>query len=1002
MPPTTSQRLAYRDAFRSRYNQDFQAWFERLASFLYPGGDFQAIRSTSGDGGIDGFVIGSQSVYQVFAPARIDELRDGETATKIRDDFLTAYSTLSGNLKAWTFIHNHPEGKIGKQTAAAISSLQTDYPAITFRVLNIDGLWDELARLSDDVLSTLFGDATIAPPGVPTDTLIAPQTQALIDEADSLVGRGRYDDARTLLRGLLADGSPFVRAVAQIDLAEIDLFQNVNVVAARDTLLACLRVLPATASKHRQGALALLGHAESQLGSISAAHSLFQEAAQLARDRKDRFSEAHALIGLSHVEEHLGNLSEAERLVDDAVGKCRAEYRDAGAEDPRGRQKAATNLAAALSTRAHLLTHSGRLTEALVSLEAALPLFKEVDSQDNIGRALLLKAEILLTEAKWQDGFDVLQQAGTLFQSTGNVTWECRVLRHMARVMEHAAGPVTAMACLSRAVSLLEAAKWLPRERVPYLLDLARIAWNADMSDQARARIEEAKLLADVGVADGSVADCLLAEAHLISGEKHKADRMALFSLARRDIEAALSNCEVRGRRAEFMERLGTICGYSEEPQQARTWFERALAEFEIIGDVAGVARCLGAIAGAARADHAPTEAIEALQRVVDFTKALPLYHERAIALHDLAVLMLTRHGDVLNARRHLDDARALAERHGFADVLETLHESSQLLEHAERVTRPSEMDLRTLTNQLRTWCATLPAMRDAIVPLWYFVHRTDFWRICRSTLGVKFLIPTGRLSEFEDIATALNSHGDLFIWAPVFRLRHQPRIEAMPWPEDLLIPPHLSFVGIQKKAETAGEPTEQAANEEIAATGEAIKRFLKKEPYVLVPLNTPFESHTLYAVGRHVRLSSTIVEFMLKPTAEARICLPLAQRIVWNDKSERNDTDDASLLHILLVAWENRIVPIIPRALPDARHVKALIQVSINLPVTEFRPGVDNKRTWANFLSECEASPQDALERFRAAWSSGGANTVPVTAYVLRFTAGKETVNYPALVMRM
>ena len=81
------------------------------------------------------------------------------------------------------------------------------------------------------------------------------------------------------------------------------------------------------------------------------------------------------LVGLSHVEELRGDLSEAERHIDDAIGKFRAEYRDAAPDDPRSRRKAATNTAAALSTRAHLLTHSGRLTDALVSLEAALLLF---------------------------------------------------------------------------------------------------------------------------------------------------------------------------------------------------------------------------------------------------------------------------------------------------------------------------------------------------------------------------------------------------------------------------------------------------------------------------------------------------------------------------------------------------------------------------------------------------------------------------------------------------
>jgi hypothetical protein len=59
------QLLAYRDKFRSLHNEDFQFWFEELARALHPAGDFQAVRKTQGDGGLDGFVISSRLVYQV-------------------------------------------------------------------------------------------------------------------------------------------------------------------------------------------------------------------------------------------------------------------------------------------------------------------------------------------------------------------------------------------------------------------------------------------------------------------------------------------------------------------------------------------------------------------------------------------------------------------------------------------------------------------------------------------------------------------------------------------------------------------------------------------------------------------------------------------------------------------------------------------------------------------------------------------------------------------------
>jgi tetratricopeptide (TPR) repeat protein len=156
---TESQRLAYRDKFRSLYNDAFQAWFEGLCRALHTGGDFQAVRKAQGDGGLDGFVINSQRVYQAYAPARIEELRDSEIARKINADFGQAKSTLGDQLKSWVFVHNHPEGKIGKLTAAALSEIKTRNPGGAICVLDIDSLWETLEKLPIDVLEKHF-DAT--------------------------------------------------------------------------------------------------------------------------------------------------------------------------------------------------------------------------------------------------------------------------------------------------------------------------------------------------------------------------------------------------------------------------------------------------------------------------------------------------------------------------------------------------------------------------------------------------------------------------------------------------------------------------------------------------------------------------------------------------------------------------------------------------------------------------------------------------------------------------
>jgi hypothetical protein len=150
------QRLYFRDQFRSFHREEFESWFATLARGLHPAGDFQSVRLTQGDSGIDGFSIAAQTVYQVFAPARMDETRDAETAEKITSDFAKALAALQSRMQVWIFVHNHPEGKLGKLGIAAIAELKASHPAIRIEVWNIEILWEQIARLPVTARRTLF------------------------------------------------------------------------------------------------------------------------------------------------------------------------------------------------------------------------------------------------------------------------------------------------------------------------------------------------------------------------------------------------------------------------------------------------------------------------------------------------------------------------------------------------------------------------------------------------------------------------------------------------------------------------------------------------------------------------------------------------------------------------------------------------------------------------------------------------------------------------------
>jgi len=184
---TDLARLAFRDKFRSLFGTGFQDWFIDIAHHLYPGGDFQAIRQTSGDGGLDGYAINSYTVYQVYAPSRISEMKDSETASKIKADFAAAIELLPGQVMQWNFLHNHPEGKIGKKTAQALSSIKSSHPTVNIQVLNINALWDRVKTLDPGVIAKITGVAAEVTDG-----------RRAYEEAKNLFSLGKFIEAVTV------------------------------------------------------------------------------------------------------------------------------------------------------------------------------------------------------------------------------------------------------------------------------------------------------------------------------------------------------------------------------------------------------------------------------------------------------------------------------------------------------------------------------------------------------------------------------------------------------------------------------------------------------------------------------------------------------------------------------------------------------------------------------------------------------------------------------------
>jgi tetratricopeptide (TPR) repeat protein len=829
------------------------------------------------------------------------------------------------------------------------------------------------------------------------DDAIAPDFQRIIDDADVAVAESRYAEAIAKLLSLRNLVSPDSRAgiQARLDLAEIQIATDSNVPQARDEILECLRHIPRTEKKRRWSAIDLLGDAELELGNVSEAESLYREAIDLAISMGERSKEGHSLIGLSRTAELRGDLGEAESHIDKAIAVFRGHLRDA--DDERGQQKAALQVGAALATKAYLLTHAGRLPEALVAMESAMPLFKAAGNTDNAARGTLFKAELLLTEGKWREGFDLLQEAGKLFEEVGNTMWECRCIRHMAHLMYKLGENGAARAFMARAVHLTSTSSWEPTRCIPYLLDLAELSWEMKDKEEARALLQEAKERAIAAEPDGLVADCLLLEARIMLAPDDQDARLDLFVRATADLEQALAKCEVRGMRAVFMKRIAQLMGFRDELREARTWLERALHEFESIGDVGGMASSMLGLAAIAREDSAPDEAISTLERVLEHTKSLSLYHARAAALNDLAMLKMTHQSDLTAARRHLEEAQELAEKHCFEDVTKAVQRSTQYLGHAERLSAPTERDLSELVRELRGWCKRFPTSRDAIIPLWHYMHRSDLLTALRAAVGVKFLVHCASRDVFNAVVALEQFPGDLFVFAPTFSIERRSRIEFIPFPDDIRFPAGLVFAGV-RKSDRDGEVDRESVLKAYA-------EILREHTYVVVG-GDPSKGFRFAALGRYWRMPAHVVEMMLDSSFPPgdRVYLPVNPE---GRRTNESSPDVADLKRVMQTAWENGLIPVLVDQLPDADEVNAVAntRVFLGLCGAEHRSAV--RLTWKMLLRDTHKSPRDALAAFSDAWleidglRDQRSGAVSAIVYALKFRAGAEEVVHPAVLLK-
>lgn len=149
----------YELGFRVRHMEaegvEFQRLFEAIMAKAYPD-DFIACEpwGSEGDRKCDGYLRSQKTLFQVYAPKRLQLSR---TITKLRDDFMGALPYWREHFDTWVFVHKFDA--LPPRVIDLILQLERDHPSIKIKEWGYQNLLEQVQKLDRRGLSSLFGNS---------------------------------------------------------------------------------------------------------------------------------------------------------------------------------------------------------------------------------------------------------------------------------------------------------------------------------------------------------------------------------------------------------------------------------------------------------------------------------------------------------------------------------------------------------------------------------------------------------------------------------------------------------------------------------------------------------------------------------------------------------------------------------------------------------------------------------------------------------------------------
>ena len=749
----------------------------------------------------------------------------------------------------------------------------------------------------------------------------------------------------------------------------------------------------------RSRLLQVLGEIHRVMGNNEQARGFTTQALEHARRTGAKEYEGFALLSLAAFENSTNsaeNNGAVLEIVEQAYNAFTALFASGDMEE---QDSARIGFAQCHCLRAMIL---GQLCvdDALAEWTRAWKIFDSM-GQDwlwNRADALLQRARQYRRGGEYESAVADLQNAGELFQQIDNTEGLARCALMAGELLDSIGEKVAATEQYEIAVTIAEALKNEQKASYYHFRYACKLTELGKYKDAKRIFT----LLANAEKIDPEFKLTVTSQLCMIANvEKNKEILEEQCASALDLIDELLSDSSSGEIRRSLLIRKGTFLGDLGLNDQAIEVFNKAIKRFTEANDSKGVIECWFQISGLMQKIGDRKREHEALEKVLDLggEKLTPVF--ASLALVGLAQLYI-HDQRFAKATKQLDRAEEIDPKNPAVKMMAADLRSKLPQDVAERQTGeeifdpPPQRSLKSLIQVLRNWCELYPKKRNAIVPLWYYLHQKELWNNLNSMLGVKLLICTPSAAQFSKLEKNLQEYGDYFVWGTNFGLKRKRKIEIIKTPRDFLHPSGATLVFAKPKG---GSQNKTIAQQNLTPGDSPILKPIGDHPNkryylsLVKGLDDSLEPRSVYA-GETCRLDSKVVKFMLALSGDDKhICLPLTE-----NKAIPN------LNRCLVVALENNAIPVFSENMPDGKNVTSICDTAFDLPVSFDVESNSVKAIWANFLFSCSQNPRASLTEFSAGLTVlsniKAEDRFSVRVFILRFQAGEQEAILPAMIV--